>query len=48
MVGDEVLTRQCPCSRAFDLGSALWDPANSTAIRRSKETRGFTQVRPPW
>jgi hypothetical protein len=29
---DEVLTRQCPCLRAFDLWSALWDPANSTAV----------------
>jgi hypothetical protein len=44
---DEVYLRQCPCRRAFDLGSVLeyW------RIRRrsdeSKGTRGFTQVQPP-
>jgi hypothetical protein len=38
---DEVLPRQCPCLRAFDSWSALWDPANLTAIRQKQRDTGF-------
>jgi hypothetical protein len=45
---DEVLPRQCPCLRAFDLWSALWDLANSTAIRRKQKNTGFYPGLAPW
>jgi hypothetical protein len=38
---DEVLPRQCPCSRAFDLRNAWWDLANSTAIKRKQGNTRF-------
>jgi hypothetical protein len=40
---DEVLTRQCPCLRAFDLGSMLGRLADSTASDRN---RGCTRIYP--
>jgi hypothetical protein len=40
---DEVLTRQCPCLRAFDLGSVLGRLADSTASDRN---RGCTRIYP--
>jgi hypothetical protein len=44
---DEVLPRQCPCSRAFDLESALWDLANSTTIRQKQGNTRFYPGSPP-
>jgi hypothetical protein len=44
---DEVEPRQCPCLRAFDSWSALWDPVNSTAIRRKQRDIGFYQGSAP-
>jgi hypothetical protein len=41
--GDEVLTRQCPCLRAFDLGSVLGRLADSTSSDRN---RGCTRIYP--
>jgi hypothetical protein len=45
---DEVLPRQCPCLRDFD----LWSVCGHWRIRRLQtetwHTREFTQVRPPW
>jgi hypothetical protein len=46
-VTDEVLTRQCPCRRAFDLGSVLGTWRTRRRSDESKGTRGFTQVQPP-
>jgi hypothetical protein len=40
---DEVLTRQCPCRRAFDLGSVLGRLADSTTSDRN---RGCTRIYP--
>jgi hypothetical protein len=38
---DEVYPRQCPCRRAFDLGSVLGDLANSAAIRQKQRNTGI-------
>jgi hypothetical protein len=40
---DEVLTRQCPCLRAFDLGSVCGRLADSTVSDRN---RGCTHIYP--
>jgi hypothetical protein len=45
---DEVYPRQCPCLRAFDLGSALGTWRTRRRSDESIGTREFTQVRPPW
>jgi hypothetical protein len=46
-VGDEVYPRQCPCRRAFDLGSILGTWRTRRRSDESSGTRGFTQVQPP-
>jgi hypothetical protein len=47
-VGDQVYPRQCPCQRAFNLGSVLGTWRTRRRSDESKGTREFTQVRPPW
>jgi hypothetical protein len=47
-LSDEVYPRQCPCLRAFDLGSALGTWRTRRRSDESSGTREFTQVRPPW
>jgi hypothetical protein len=46
IVPDEVLSRQCPCLKAFDLGSALRTWRTRRRSDESRRTRDFTQVRP--
>jgi hypothetical protein len=46
-VNDKVLTRQCPCLRAFDSWSVCGILEDSTASDRNRGTHEFTQVRPP-
>jgi hypothetical protein len=47
MAGDEVYPRQCPCRRAFNLGSELGTWRTRRRSDESRGTRGFTQVQPP-
>jgi hypothetical protein len=44
---DEVYPRQCPCRRAFDLGSVFGTWRTRQWSDESKGTWGFTQVQPP-
>jgi hypothetical protein len=44
---DEVYPRQCPCRRAFDLGSELRTWRTRRRSNESRRTQGFTQVQPP-
>jgi hypothetical protein len=44
---DEVLTRQCPCLRAFDLWSALGIRRTRRLQTKTGGAHEFTQVRPP-
>jgi hypothetical protein len=44
---DEVYPWQCPCRRAFDLGSVLGTWRTRRRSDKSKGTQEFTQVQPP-
>jgi hypothetical protein len=47
MATNKVYPRQCPCRRAFDLGSVLGTWRTRRWSDESRGTQEFTQVQPP-